>query len=84
MNNSSRVRYDSRRPDVAPLLRSLESRGVQYILTGSIAMEAYGVDLQAADLDIVPDTSKANLRRLVDALREMEGRRLGRLEIGRS
>ena len=62
---------------MAQLLRILENRGVQYIVIGSIAMEAYGVDLQAADLDIVPDTSKANLRRLVDALRETEGTPLG-------
>ncbi len=77
MNRFSRVRHDSSSPDVAELLSVLENRGVRYIVIGSIAAAAYGVDLQAADLDIVPDTSKANLRRLMVALGEMEGTPLG-------
>ena len=77
MSKFSLVRHNSRSPDVAALLGILESRDVRYIVIGSIAAAVYGVELQAADLDIVPDTDKANLRRLVDALREMEAKPIG-------
>ncbi len=77
MTKFSLIRHNSRNPDVAALLRILESRDVRYVVIGSIAAAVYGVELQAADLDIVPDTDKANLRRLVDALREMEAKPLG-------
>ena len=69
MSTFSLVRNSSRSPDVAALLGILESRDVRYIVIGSVAAAVYGIELQAADLDIVPDTDTANLRSLVDALR---------------
>ena len=77
MSESSLIRHRSRSPDVADLLKILETQDVRYVVIGSVAAAVYGVELQAADLDIVPDTDKANLRRLVDALQEMEAKLIG-------
>ena len=71
------VRNGSRSSNVAALLGILESRDILYVVIGSVAAAVYGVELQAADLDIVPETDTANLRSLVDALREMEAKPLG-------
>ena len=62
---------------MAALLRTLERRRVRYVVIGSVAASVYGVELQAADLDIVPDTEGANLQRLVVVLREMEASPIG-------
>ncbi|MFQ5507101.1 MAG: hypothetical protein ACE5F1_20205 [Planctomycetota bacterium] len=77
MGSFSPVRHGSRSPDVAGLLEILEDRKVRFILIGSVAAAAYGVELEAGDLDIVPDTDEANLRALVYALRDMEAEPLG-------
>ena len=77
MEGYALVRHRSRSPDVTPLLRLLAKRDVRYVLIGSVAAVVYGVELEPADLDIVPDTDEANLRGLVDALREMEAQPRG-------
>jgi len=46
---------------------------VQFVLAGSVAVQAWGVDVGTpGDLDIVPDLSRDNLRRLADGLRALE------------
>jgi len=69
--------HGSRPPDVPALLRLLEQHHVRFILAGSVAAAAYGVEVEPGDLDIVPESSEGNLRKLVDALEEMEARPLG-------
>ena len=56
-------------PDVAALLAVLDEAGVAYVVTGSVAVMAHGVGgAVPGDLDIVPATDPANLRRLAAAL----------------
>ncbi len=65
--------HPKRPPDVATLLGILERHSVRYVLTGSVAALAYGVDIgQAGDLDITPALDVENLRRLAAVLREIE------------
>lgn len=71
------VRHATRDPDVPGLLDVLHRRGLRYVLVGSAAAAAHGVELRPADLDVVPDTEEMNLRRLVEVLRELEAMPLG-------
>jgi len=48
----------------AAVIGELERRGIRYILSGSVAAMAWGVDLDPGDIDIVPDLDAANLRSL--------------------
>lgn len=67
------VPHPKRPPDVAALLGVLERHDVRYVLTGSVAALAYGLDIgQAGDLDITPALDIANLRRLAAVLGEIE------------
>lgn len=60
-------------PDIPALLSSILAREVNLVLVGSVAVHAWGVDIGTpGDLDIVPETTAANLRRLATALRELE------------
>jgi hypothetical protein len=71
--NRSHAAHAKRPPDIAALLGVLERHGVRYVLTGSVAALAYGVDIgQAGDLDITPALDAANLRHLATVLREIE------------
>jgi hypothetical protein len=65
---------DSRRgpPDVAALIAALESHGVRYVLTGSVAAQLYGVALEPGDLDITPALDRANLSRLAALLQAID------------
>ena len=65
------MRDTSRVPE---LLGVLESHEVEYVVSGSVAAMIYGVELTPGDLDVVPATEGANLRKLVGVLREIEAR----------
>jgi hypothetical protein len=56
---------------LVPLLEVLNQNGVRYLVKGSTAAIIQDVDLPLTDLDVVPATDAANLRRLGDALREL-------------
>ncbi|MGH2418716.1 MAG: VOC family protein [Candidatus Limnocylindria bacterium] len=59
----------TRGPDLAALLSVLEQHGVDFVVGGSVAAFAYGAPSDVpGDLDIIPATDAANLRRLADAL----------------
>ena len=62
---------DSPRLEVEPLLRALARNRVEFVITGSVAALAYGVELVPGDLDIAPALAGANLARLADLLREL-------------
>jgi hypothetical protein len=65
--------HPKRAPDIPELLGVLERYGIRYVLTGSVAALAYGVDIgQAGDLDITPALDEENLSRLGAALQEIE------------
>src|SRR4028119_2148849 len=60
-------------PDIPALLGMLDSHGIRYVLTGSVAAMAYGADIgQAGDLDITPALDRENLGRLRTLLLEIE------------
>lgn len=62
-------------PDLAAIARSLDAYGVRYIVIGGMAAILHGVPLERTlDVDITPARTKANLRRLADALRSMEAK----------
>ncbi len=52
----------------------LDRRGVRYVLIGGLAAVLHGSAHLTTDVDIVPDESLDNLRRLSEALREMGAR----------
>jgi catechol 2,3-dioxygenase-like lactoylglutathione lyase family enzyme len=61
------------RPDLAGLLAVLDRHGVAYIVAGSVGALAHGAaGVDPADLDIVPATDSANLRRLAEVLQALE------------
>jgi hypothetical protein len=54
-----------------PIIEALGRHGVRYIVVGSYAAIAQGVDLAMTDLDIVPATNDDNLALLVAALKSL-------------
>lgn len=49
---------------LGPMLAALAEYGVEWILTGSVALLVFGARITPGDLDVVPEDSAANLRRL--------------------
>ena len=60
--------------DPIPLLRFLEERGIEHIVIGGFAVNAHGFIRVSKDLDIVPDPSRENLKKLAGALGELNAR----------
>lgn len=54
-----------------PLLLALQAHGVDFVLVGGLAGVAHGSSYPTYDLDIAYSPDRANLGRLVDALREI-------------
>jgi nucleotidyltransferase AbiEii toxin of type IV toxin-antitoxin system len=63
--------------DASAILRALADHGVDYIVIGGLAVQAHGHPRTTQDLDLVPDPSRANLRRLRAALSELGARPVG-------
>lgn len=60
-------------PDVQALLRTLKAYSVEFVVAGSVAVEAWGADVGVpGDLDIVPATNRRNLERLVNAMQQVD------------
>jgi hypothetical protein len=53
---------------VVPLVAALAAHRVEYVLSGSVVLVAYGADLSPGDLDVVPATDPDNLHRLAAVL----------------
>jgi Nucleotidyl transferase AbiEii toxin, Type IV TA system len=51
------------------LLRALAEHDVEFVIIGGFALSAHGVVRATKDIDVVPDPSQGNLRRLAHALR---------------
>jgi hypothetical protein len=56
------------------LLERLESAGIQYVLVGGLAVNAWGHVRGTQDLDIVPAPDPENLERLASVLETADGR----------
>lgn len=56
------------------ILRVLERHDVRYVLIGGLAATLYGSPHVTTDVDITPDVEAANLRRLADALADLDAR----------
>ena len=63
--------------DIAELLRGLHAAGVDHVLVGGLAVNAYGVIRATKDVDICPSPEPTNLARLASLLRELGVRQLG-------
>ncbi len=63
-------------PELAPerILRVLADHGVRFVLVGGFAAVIHGSPYVTTDVDVVPERSEENLRRLSDALWEMHAR----------
>lgn len=56
------------------ILSVLERHEVQYVLIGGLAAIVHGSPFPTEDLDLTPETSRENLSRLSDALRELDAK----------
>lgn len=66
--------------DAGQILRALAQHAVDYVVIGGIAVQTHGHPRTTQDLDIVPEPSAENLRRLADALRSLGARPVGEAE----
>ena len=58
--------------DLRALLEALNEQGVRFVVIGGVAVGAHGYVRGTEDLDVVPDPHPENLRRLAEALTELE------------
>lgn len=58
--------------DLRSLLGALHENGVEFVVIGGVAVGAHGFIRGTEDLDIVPDPSPDNLKRLAEALGKLE------------
>jgi len=73
----------STRPlDPEPLLTALVEHGVDLIVVGGYAVAAHGHVRATKDIDVCPDPAEANLRRLADALVDLDAEPIGLDEFG--
>jgi len=56
------------------LLEVLERHRVRYVVIGGLAALLRGSPYNTRDVDVTPDRGRRNLRRLADALRELEAK----------
>lgn len=60
--------------DVSQLIATLARHEVEYVVIGGVATQVHGHRRTTMDLDVTPDPSPENLRRLGAALAELEAR----------
>ncbi|MDW8466015.1 MAG: nucleotidyl transferase AbiEii/AbiGii toxin family protein [Chloroherpetonaceae bacterium] len=53
------------------ILQVLTEKGVRFVICGGVAVVLHGVERMTLDLDLVVDMSRANLERLVEAMRAL-------------
>lgn len=61
-------------PDLRELIARLVGAHVEFVVVGGMAVNAWGHIRTTRDLDIVPDPETANLDRLAQVLRELDGK----------
>jgi hypothetical protein len=68
-------REEADRPlDLGELIATLARHGVDYLVIGGVATQVHGHRRTTMDLDLTPDPTPENLRRLGVALAELEAR----------
>ncbi len=66
---------EAERPlDIGELIAALARHGVDYVVIGGVATQVHGHRRTTMDLDVTPHPDSANLRRLGEALAELEAR----------
>ena len=60
--------------DPEEILRVLEAHGVRYVLIGGLAATLHGSPHVTTDADVTPQRDPANLRRLAEALDDLDAR----------
>lgn len=60
--------------DPLAIIAALDRHGTRYVLIGGMASRLHGAPLLTEHPQLVPATDPANLRRLADALRELDAR----------
>lgn len=60
-----------------PLIAALVEHEVEFIVVGAYAVAAHGFPRATKDVDICPDPTEENLRRLATVLTELEARPIG-------
>ncbi len=58
--------------DLGELIAALARHGVDYVVIGGVATQVHGHRRTTMDLDLTPDPNPENLRRLGEALAELE------------
>lgn len=56
------------------ILAALDRNGVRYVLIGGLAAILHGAPQVTTDVDVVPEANPDNLRRLSEAMRELNAR----------
>lgn len=66
---------DREAPQIDRLLQTLADHEVEFVLAGSVAVEAWGAEIGTpGDLDIIPAMGERNLSKLMDAMTVLEAR----------
>lgn len=60
--------------DPRPILDALERHQVEYVMVGGYAARMHGAARPTSDIDVAPKTTRANLDRVADALRDLGAR----------
>jgi transcriptional regulator with XRE-family HTH domain len=66
-----------------PLLRTLADHDAALVITGDLALSVHGVVRGTDVVELVPEPSERNLRRLHEAVATIDAKRLGRTDIVR-
>lgn len=72
MGGGERAQQMPPAPDVPAILRTLTEHRVGFVVIGGVAVAHHGYVRTTKDIDIVPAPRDANLRRLWDALQELD------------
>lgn len=57
---------------IAPLIDALAQHGVRWVMCGSQVLKFYGAEIAPNDLDVVPDLTPANLKRVATCLKSLD------------
>ena len=60
--------------DAERIFAVLDTHKVEYVVIGGIAVQVYGHVRMTNDVDLIPEPTPQNLKRLADALKELEAR----------
>jgi transcriptional regulator with XRE-family HTH domain len=70
-------RLETARSDPLEVFRALNSHGVDYLIVGGVAVQAYGHVRTTQDVDVIVAPDARNLERLAAALRQLQARLKG-------